>query len=156
MSYTVYILGQCSNLLAPVFCFAIWFKLVYGQFGQSNMHHRLDFCPRLARKDSNNHQPRTTRILVILALTLPKISLDFRTYCPNLYTVMSQHHSRSGKAVLLSVSKPRLRKNSSELQQNRCGWCRAREAEAAMVWRLLKLAWQCSTVHYWRSCELTG
>ena len=30
-----------------------WFRLVYGSVGLSNMHSALDFCPRLARKDSN-------------------------------------------------------------------------------------------------------
>ena len=31
----------------------IQFKLVYGPFGQSNMHSTLDFCPRPARKETN-------------------------------------------------------------------------------------------------------
>ena len=31
----------------------IQFKLVYGPFGQSNMHITLDFYPRSARKDTN-------------------------------------------------------------------------------------------------------
>jgi hypothetical protein len=28
-------------------------KLVYGQFGQSNMHSTLDFWPRSAREETN-------------------------------------------------------------------------------------------------------
>ena len=28
-------------------------KLVYGPFGQNNMHSTLDFCPRPARKEAN-------------------------------------------------------------------------------------------------------
>ena len=31
----------------------IQFKLVYGLFGQSNMHSTINFCPRPARKENN-------------------------------------------------------------------------------------------------------
>jgi hypothetical protein len=30
-----------------------WFKKVNGPFGQSSKYHRLEFLPRLARKESN-------------------------------------------------------------------------------------------------------
>ena len=43
-----------SKLFAPVVCFAdLQFKLVFGPFGQSNMHCTLDFCPDKARKESD-------------------------------------------------------------------------------------------------------
>ena len=41
---------QNSKLLSPFVCFD---ELVYWLFGQSNMHHLLDFCPRPARKETN-------------------------------------------------------------------------------------------------------
>ena len=43
-----------SKPLAPVAC------LVYGQFGQSNMHRTFDFCPRPAR----NHYIREVKSLL--------------------------------------------------------------------------------------------
>ena len=47
-----------------------WFKLLYGSFGQSNMHGTLDICPYiLVRKESNP----------------PKL----RVNCPNVYAVLT-------------------------------------------------------------------
>ena len=60
-------LGQCCRTKPKSQCLYIrkvssqhllsalhnWFKLVCGQFGQSNMNHTLNFCPRPAIKDLN-------------------------------------------------------------------------------------------------------
>ena len=48
----------------------IQFNLVYGLFGQSNMHSTFDFCPRPAKKEAN--------------VPLHKLI----AYCPNIYTVL--------------------------------------------------------------------
>ena len=52
-----------SKLLAPVVYFA---DLVYGPFGECNMHSTLDFCPRPTWKEIN-------------------VPLYNRAYCPNIY-----------------------------------------------------------------------
>ena len=49
----------------------IQFKLVYGAFGQRNMHSTLDFCLRPARKETN----------------VPIHKRSKEQYCPNIYTV---------------------------------------------------------------------
>ena len=49
--HSIYIRTFSSYRL--LFTLLIQFKLVYGPFGQSNMHSTLDFCPRPARKQTN-------------------------------------------------------------------------------------------------------
>ena len=44
----------------------IQFNLVYGSFGQSNMHSTLDFCPRLARKEANVPLYKRSKELTVL------------------------------------------------------------------------------------------
>ena len=69
-----------STLLNP-------FKLVYGPFGQSNMHSTLDFCPRLARKPkvtrkfSSNCEETRKETNVLIHTTNEKL----RNYCPKIY-----------------------------------------------------------------------
>ena len=47
-------IGPQSIYIRTVRTLQNWFKLVYGPFGQSNMHHTLDLCPnQAARKESN-------------------------------------------------------------------------------------------------------
>ena len=49
----IYILYKYSKIVAPIVALHNWFKLVYGQFEQSNMHSNLDFYPRQARNETN-------------------------------------------------------------------------------------------------------
>ena len=42
-----------------------WFKLVYGQFGQSNMHCTFDFGPRPSRKKTNVPQLKSSQGLTV-------------------------------------------------------------------------------------------
>ena len=49
--HSIYIKTVSSSGLLSTYL--IQLKLVYGPFGQSNMHSTLDFCPRPARKETN-------------------------------------------------------------------------------------------------------
>ena len=56
-----------SSYLVPVVYFNLnQLKLVYGLFGQSKIHSTLDFCPRPARKETND--PLHKRSLELTAL----------------------------------------------------------------------------------------
>ena len=42
----------------------IQFNLVYGLFGQSNMHSKIDFSPRQVGKETNDHYIREANLLL--------------------------------------------------------------------------------------------
>ena len=44
-------------------------KLVYGPFGQGNMHSNLDFCPTTARKETNVPLKANVREKVLFSRT---------------------------------------------------------------------------------------
>ena len=50
IEHSIYFWTASFQHLVPIF---LNLKIFHGPFGQSNMHSKLDFCPRLARQDMN-------------------------------------------------------------------------------------------------------
>ena len=70
---TVYIVMTVSSQCL-LFTLLSQLKLVYGLFGQSNMHSTLNICPRTARKETNVplHTGKSFSEALILASTNPQ------------------------------------------------------------------------------------
>ena len=70
-----------QQALSLLLSLLIHFKLVYGPFGQNNIHNILDFCPRPARKEMNVHKVHIFweghKILQNLPLAFDCINCDF-------------------------------------------------------------------------------
>ena len=62
-------IGPQSIYIRTVRTLQNWFKLVYGPFGQSNMHHTLDLCPnQAARKESNVPKLKSSSGLTVFSI----------------------------------------------------------------------------------------
>ena len=61
----LYTIGQEAFSSCSLLC-SNWSKNVYGQFGQSSMHHTFNFCPRPVSKDSNVQHLKSSQEVTFL------------------------------------------------------------------------------------------